>query len=83
MQNLYQSLLNDQDDFGNDVYSEVLNDMHGHLDLDHICNYHELSSYNKLSKASNHLNIIHINARSLHNKLEHITALLSTLTKAP
>ena len=83
MQNLYQPLINDQDDFGNDIYSEILNDIHGHLDLDQICKYHKLCSYDNLSAAPNHLNILHINTRSLQNKLEQISALLCSLTRAP
>lgn len=84
MQNLYEFLINDQEDLDNDVYLEILNDMHGHLDFDELSKYHDLHSYDNLTKnCTNHLKIIHINARSLSGKIDLISALLGSLQRRP
>ena len=84
MQNFYEYFINDQEDLNNDVYSEILNDMHGHLDLDQLSKYHDLKSYKDLcSECTNHLKIIHINARDLPSKIDQLTALLSSLHRPP
>ena len=84
MQNLLDSLIDDQDDSGNDFYLEILNDTHGHFDLNEISKYHDMTSYDNLSSnPANQLNLLHINARSLPDKSNQISAMLSSLKRSP
>ena len=84
MQNLFQYLIDEQDDQENDIHLEILNDIHGHLDIDQICKYHDLLSYQKISsECTNYFNILHINARSLSGKIDQIEAFLTPLSNPP
>ena len=84
MLNLYETLLSDQNEEDNDIYLNILNDMHGHLDFNDMCKYHDLTAYDKLSETDSHqLNILHLNSLSLSNKIDSIASIFQTLKRSP
>ena len=83
MNNLYQSFLNDNVN-DNDIGLEIMNQTYGHLNINELCKYHDLTSYNNLSlKHRNHLKILHMNARNITNKFDSLMAFLSSLAIKP
>lgn len=86
MPHLYNTLFsnNDSNNDPHDITMEIINQIHGHSDLNCISNYYDLSSYNKLNnQTTNKLNILHMNSRSLPRNIDKITAFLSTLAIPP
>ena len=57
-------------------FSELYPDIHSSI----ISKYYSIEAFNKIdSKSSNDLAVIHVNVRSLFNKLDHFQALLDLL----
>ena len=87
MTNLYKTLfdLNDKSNHNQeDIALEIINDIHGHTDIDNISQYYDIHAYNKLIPVnSNKLNILHINSRSLPKNIDNITAFLNALSVSP
>ena len=87
MPELYNTLFNltnNSNDDPKDIAMEIINQLHGHSDLDCISDYYDINDYNKLLNQNiNNLNILHINSRSLPKNFDNITAFLNTLITPP
>ena len=87
MTNLYTTLFNLDDNSNHnqeDIALEIINDIHGHTDMNNISKYYDIHAYNKLiPRNSNKLNILHINSRSLPKNIDNITAFLNSLSVSP
>ena len=84
MLDLFDSLFTDEIDTEFDIALDIINQTQGHADFNQLCKYYDINAYNKLLyKTSNCFTIMHLNTRSITNKLDTITALLHTLHKRP
>lgn len=86
MTHLYETLFNIEEHLTNDddIKLEIINQMHGHTDLNSISTYYDLISYNNLTRGDvNNINIFHMNSRSLTKNFDKITAFLNSLTTPP
>ena len=80
MNNLFEQLLENDDDIG----LQTLNQIYGHADLNEISKYYDIESFNNLAKNhNNHLRILHINACCLTNKFENLKVLLHSMKVKP
>ena len=62
----------------------MINQLHGHANLDVLSDYFDLFALNKLlSENKNDLNIMHMNSRSLPKNFDIITALLNSFHRSP
>ena len=72
-ENLLNTLFNDFEinQESESIGIEIINSMYVFLDLDDICNYHDFTSYKTAipKSCTDYLNVIHINARSIEQKL--------------
>ena len=64
-----------------DISMDIINQLHGHIDLELISKYYDLHSYNELLHKTNpqNLNIIHVNSRSLPKNSDNIQSLLNSM----
>ena len=86
MTHLYSTLFSDCGHLHNDsddISMEIVNQLHGHSDLDSISNYYDINTYNKLFDPNTKLNILHINSRSLPRNIDNIVAFLNSLITPP
>ena len=85
MTNLFQTLYNIDSHDTDDVSQEILNDAHGHLDINEISKYYDLETFKTLTSSytTPNLKLLHLNARSLPRNFEHITSFLKYLTNSP
>ena len=81
--NLYDTILTDDDDF--DAAMTTIGLMYDHLNFDEISKYFDLDQYNKSfpSETENILSIVHLNIRSLAKNGDEMLALLACLKKHP
>ena len=56
-----------------------MNAIHDHLDFNNMCNYHDLTSYERLVNSEQGVKVLHINARSITGKFDEIKTLIKTL----
>lgn len=65
----------------NDIAVEIINEMYGHSDLHTFSKYYDLSSFNNIITPQDvsHLNIIHMNSRSLPKNSDNIQSFLNCL----
>ena len=86
MSNLFHTLFNDLDTIqDNDFAMEMINEMHGHMDLNSLSRYYDLTTYNNLVSAhdSPQVTVLHINSRSLSKNIDNIQSLLKCLNSFP
>ena len=87
MTELYTSLFNLHDNFNHnqeDIALDIINDLHGHTDINSISRYYDIHAYNNFIPHNvNQLNILHINSRSLPKNFDNINAFLNSLSVAP
>lgn len=85
MSELYTTLFNTSNTSheNDDITMEIINQLHGHSDLNRISNYYDINTYNKLHQNTNNLSILHINSRSLPKNFDNITAFLNSLIPPP
>ena len=84
MTDLYSSLFNEEPDHDFNIALDIINETQGHADFDQNCKYYDLLAFNRaLRNNPNNLTIIHLNARSISNKFNMITALLQSFHKKP
>lgn len=86
-ENLLNTLFNDLEDNNesDSIGIEIINSMYLSLELDDICNYHDLTSYiNVIPRSSaDYINILHINARSLNKNYDQVISFIKSLPKLP
>ena len=87
MSNLYQTLFNEDNDNHScsDVSMEIINQLYGHMDLDALSKYYDLSSYNNITSPQDEsqIRIIHMNSRSLLKNSDNILSFLHSLHHTP
>ncbi len=84
--NLYNTLFdNEEINYRNSIDLEIINAMYESINIDNICKYHDIHSYN-LSLPTNcpdYLNIFHVNTRSLNKNYDKLISLITSLPKIP
>ena len=86
MPHLYNTLFNDDDNSHHDqqdITMEIINQLHGHTNLNSISDYYDITTYNTLIDPNKKFNVLHINSRSLPKNIDHIIAFLNTLVTPP
>ena len=86
MPHLYNTLFNVLDDphsDADDITMEIINQLHNHTDLNSISKYYDVTTYNTLFDPRKHLNILHLNSRSLPKNIDNIKAFLNSLIAPP
>lgn len=84
--NLYNTLLDNEESYDtNSIGLEIINSMFESINIENICKYHDIISYN-LSLPINcrdYLSIFHVNTRSLSKNYDKLISLLTSLPKFP
>ena len=84
MTDLLHSIINDDADEEYDITMEIINQMDDNVDINDVCKYYDLITYNKLTcKRSPHYAIMHMNVRCLTNKFDEIKAILGQMSTKP
>lgn len=86
-ENLYNTLFSDIDNNqeSDSIGIEIINSMYSSLNLDDICNYHDLTSYKSAipNNSTDYINVLHINARSLNKNFDQVISFVKSLPKLP
>lgn len=84
-ENLFNTLFGDLENHqeSDSIGIEIMNFMYLSLDLDDICNYHDLTSFkNAIPKNStDYINVLHINARSLNKNYDQVISFIKSLSE--
>ena len=80
---LFHDFQNKQE--SDDIGIEIINSMYLSLEIDDICNYHDLTSYTNATpkNITNYINVLHINARSLNKNYDQVISFIKSLPKLP
>ena len=80
---IFNELEEESNNSSNDNDLNIISSMYGSLNINDICNYHDLNSYISTipTYCKDYLNVLHINARSLNKNYDLVISLIKSLPK--
>lgn len=84
--NLYNTLFdNEERNDTNSIDLEIINSMFESINIENICKYHDIPSYNLPLPlhCPDYLSTFHVNTRSLNKNYDKLISLLTSLPKFP